>query len=541
MADVIDINGKSLPPDAQKRIEERERARVDKMFLANEVLGYTFQPDVHGELFANFIQIQPGIQLFFQSDTKDRLVLWSRGHYKSTAATVEVIQLILNWPDVRVCIMRSTKEATEEWMNEILAHFTGEAEGSRLGELFPEFCGTKKALKATGSHFTVPARTRKQLREATVTVASATSNTTGKHFDVGMFDDLVTPQNCDNKKQLDKVTKGFYHYVPLIEPGGYKYVTGTRYAHGDLYEQIIHKNTNGNWVVSVKTCWSDDGQGVRFPQRVVKTNTGVEKVIGFTRELLLQIRQDDPAMFASQYLNPPASTAKQVFSDERLLEATIAAKDAPSLSQAMLFIDTASSIGEDCDDTVVIAAKQDVLGRVYIVDAVGGRWLPGQQCNQIIAMSQKYRPLRVMFEKTAGIDSLVALLNLICRDLDVLLPIDYIKVDNQEGAKNTRVLSLDDHLRKKKLFFFAGLAGWDKIVSQLKKFPKGRGGHDDWADCVALAVRYLTTNTPVTTPLSAERHPLLRMIEMHGRDVTDEVMHGVVPTLGNMGSDFACD
>jgi hypothetical protein len=301
-----------------KWLAERERARKDRMFLACEVLGYDFTPETHQELFDQYppfkeVDIQPWAEQFTNGDV---LILWPRGHFKSTAVIVLVIQAILCNPDIRILLMQGTIKVTCGLLAEIRSHFDGSHSRSKLSELFPEFCGDKKVLKASVQKFTTPARVRKQLQQATVTVASPKSIKTGQHYDAGFFDDLVNDNNYRNPELLTKVEEDFGMARPLVDPGCPRFVSGTRYAFGDLYENIIRRNQQqreltgkNEWTISVKTCWVDGKDRVpRFPQ--YKTKDG--RLVGLTREMLEQIERDTPGIFASQYLNYPIAATQQV-------------------------------------------------------------------------------------------------------------------------------------------------------------------------------------------------------------------------------------
>jgi len=275
--------------------EARKRCKSDKFYLA-EQLGFDFVWETHAELFANYIKYKEDVPWGEQSTNKDVMVLWSRGHYKTTSIIVEIIQAILNYPNIRILIMQGSLKVTQTLLKQVVAHFTGEAEGSRLMELFPEFCGEKeedgswkfgkKALNATAAQFTTPARTRKQLAQATVTVASPKSVKTGQHYDIGFFDDLVNDQNYRNPDQLEKVREDFTLAQALIDPGGYRFVTGTRYAFGDLYEQVLRwQADSGKWIISIKDCWTDESANLpdeqkipRFPRYTMRSG----QIGGFT-------------------------------------------------------------------------------------------------------------------------------------------------------------------------------------------------------------------------------------------------------------------
>jgi predicted phage terminase large subunit-like protein len=532
------------PAEVQARIEQiardRERARTDKIYLANEVLGYTFQPDVHQELFDQLLPMNPSKPLIALDDKKDRLILWPRGHYKSTAMTVECIQLLLNYPDIRICIMRSTLRLSREWLNEIAGHFTGEAQGSRLGELFPEFCGTRKQLKLTADKFISPARKQKQLRQASVFVASFTSDTTGNHMEVLISDDQMTKDNYQKPERLEKVITGFWALTPQVEPGFYKYVVGTRYAHGDLYDDIIRKNTNGNWIVTIKDCWTDDGEGVRFPQRTVKLKSGYEKTIGFTRELLAQIQQDDPEMFCCQYLNRPAIESSTNFNESMFTNALVDPELAPVLSSSVLFIDTAATTGTRSDDSVILCGKSDGKGTTYLVDGIGGQWEPEALALNVISMTIKHRPQKVMIEKTASALNFVVVLRLIATEKGVHIPVDFLPSDNKKDAKIIRVKGVATYLTRNRLKIFRNLPCFIKMQRQFLNFTGT--SHDDYADTVAFMCNFFSGNVQPIQP----HHSKNSMIDLLVRDTMAEQMRRMEQTqdwdryAGGMGDDFAC-
>lgn len=543
-----------ISPVVAKKLEERARAKTDRLFLAREVLGYDFTEETHRELFEQYPQFDESKTWIEQFTKRDILILWPRGHYKSTAVNVICIQAILINPNIRIILMQGTIKTTKKMLGEIASHFMGTAQNSRLQELFPEYCGVKeedgkwkfgkKVLGYTAEQFTTPARMRKQLAQATCTVASPKSVKTGQHYDLGIFDDLVNDQNYKNPTVLEKVEEDFNMCLPLIDPGCPRFVSGTRYAFGDLYENIIRRNLkegvleNEKWIVSLKTCWKEDG-GVRFPQQ--KARDG--RLVGFTKEMLQQIMRDTPAIFASQYLNQPALESMQVLTREQMEAAALVPQLAPALSQAVLFVDLAAE-GVHPDDSVIISGKMDARGCMYVVDGRGGTWTVPQLAFNLIDMSLRHRPQKIMIEKTASAQYFVEYLKMVCKERGVQLPLDYIKVDNRADAKNIRVQAMAGHVKGGRLKFFLSLPCWEKLVEQTIQFPKGRYGHDDYADTVALmassfSVSYLSIPN---AEIPRSRHPVVAMLDR------DPVMYTGVDALdqekeirdSDMGSDFAC-
>lgn len=501
---------------AEKKVEERARAKRDKFFLANEILGYDFQPDTHAELFACYPQFDENKNWSDQiQGFEDVMVLWSRGHYKSTALICVLIQAILCNPDLTILLQRGTVRVTELFMEEIVKHFTGDAQGSRLMELFPEFCGTKTELQYVARSFTVPNRQRTQTPQATVTVSSAKSVKTSQHFMLGVFDDVQNDSNWRNPHTLSRVHAEFMGCQPLLQNGA-RWVSGTRFSHGDLYDQILRWAIRAPWMISVKDCWTDASAGLpdtlktpRFPQFIKKNG---EKD-GFTRESLLLLQEQDPQFFSCQYLNKPVHGSKQAYTPEMLEAATIAEADTPVLSAALMMVDLASSTNERSDDSVVQCGKIDSMGVGYLIDQRGGQWTPVDLALNIIDMALRHRPVKIILENVASCKYFADYLKLIAAQKRIFLPIELRKVDNRPDSKNVRVVGLAGQVKRGRFKFFKGLAKWDKLVEQACEFPKGKAGHDDYPDTAALLYAELSSEFLVFPVRQIPRNEIFALIQ----------------------------
>ncbi len=470
------------------RDEIRAKAKSDGLFLATKVLGYDgFCEDVHGELFD--YTLDPEKPFFEQGIPKDELLLWPRGHYKSTARVVQVIQFILNFPDIRILLMQGTKKLSKGWLGEVKSHFLGEGK-SRLTEFFPEF---KLVKRGSVDEFTVPTRQRKHLKEPTCTISSGKSVKASQHYDLIVADDLVNDQNFQNKDVVAKVTEDFHHCQSLLDPGGFRRVSGTRYTFGDLYEQIIRSNTQGGkWVISVKTCWADEPNRIPlFPERKLANGT----TIGFSADLLDKIRADQgESTFSSQYLNKPIAAASHYF--PAALMATRVKPVPVGLSAPVVFIDLASSRRIESDHRIILTGRMDSLGGMYVTDLAGGHYPPGELAKKIIAVCLEQRPLKVLIEKTAPAVYLAELVRIMAQEYGIVIPIDFIEVTNNKDAKYLRIAAVAGYIQR--LWFAPGLENWDRLVEEFDHFPKG--SHDDYPDTVGLMVAWFTKNMPLMRP-----------------------------------------
>lgn len=473
----------------------RDRARKDKLYLS-ELLGCDFVASVHQELFDTFIQWDNSKPFTEQDKKTKRLIMWPRGHYKTTAVVVDIVQLLLNFPDARILIMQGSTKVTQNLLHAIQAHFTGEnPQSNAFRELFSEYCGPKLGTK---TEFTVLARKNKGLPQASVTVASPRSVKTGQHYDIAYFDDLVHDQNFNSALGLEKVKTDYFLALPLIDPPFFTIITGTRYAHEDLYAYLLSQNLS-DWRVSIVDCWKDGD--VRFPYQQSRNG---EKYIGFTRERLLAIQASNPAMFAGQYLNQPIVQGGQRFTQQLLEKCCVLESIVGALSEPILMVDVAATAETTSDDSVVMVGKHDASGVIHIVDVAGGQWPPHIVYDQVIAMAVKHRPNKIFYEGSAAGKYFASGLRIAAQMRSMTLPLSEVKVTNRGNDKDNRIRSLEFYLINGKLKFFFGLPEWEKIVSQFEKFPQSK--HDDYPDTIALLVHQLTGQVLIPTVRPHSNH-----------------------------------
>lgn len=490
--------------------------RFDLLFnpmKLSECLGYDFHRVEHGLDLVQAVgpvirPIDPGspssdaVPLFdLDHHIKSRLVLWSRGHYKTSAVVLYMVNLILAYPDIRILMMQSTAKNTRGLLRELKSHFDGTNDRSTLHKEFSKWCKTTRLGTADG--FTSPARQRTHLKEMTVTVAGKRTVKAGQHYDFEFFDDLVTEQNFRNQDIQEELIDDFDHYTPLLDPGGFKTVTGTRYSFGDLYGALIRRDAEispetgkprKEWSISVKTCWknNDQSQGPFFPRQAIEGRNP----IGFTTEMLLGIKADNPVNFSCQYLNQPLIAGLQLFTEEKLMRAVrlVSPQDYPSLGPAILFLDLAASKRSEADNSVILCGRQ-FGGLMHVCDVRAGKYSPLQLANHTIEMVLRHRPVRVMIEGTAAGNYFIEYLRVIAASKGIFIPIEAIKVSNTKDAKHLRISAVEGVLSNGSLCFLAGLPGWDSIVEQFTEFPRGR--HDDEIDTISLMVQFYTQNSEI--------------------------------------------
>lgn len=525
--------------ELQRTAELRHKARTDFFYLANEILGFRFQKDVHQDLFDVLLQKNPELH-FTEQDVliKNRLILWPRGHYKSTAKAVEVIQLILCFPNIRILLMTGTQKLASEGLSQIKGFFEGTSEGGlRLRTLFPDFCGTDIGNK---SEFTVPAR-NKNLREPTVSFSTIGTTKASSHYDVLFLDDVVTEINSITADQIEAVIEAYLHCLPLLDPGGYLYVIGTRYNWDELYGWLldnIQRDQDKTWKVSIRSCWQDveqdkfvDGHLVGketvkkllFPERRIKSG----ELIGFTVEYLQTLQRNNVIWFANQYENNPIGGGQEVFPEQLIDRHTLPFEQIPKAGPVIVVWDLAWGLGETADDSVGIAARIH-NGKFYVLEIRAGKFQTYELIQHIFDMLLKWRPVKLAIEKSVGAVYLQPSLEEFARKYSVQLPLEWIQPSNKKGAKHSRIIALQALLMQDRLWFFAGMEQYEKLLQQFTKYPKTK--HDDFPDAVSLLLE-LTPHLQVVDTLST--HPAFQQQQQPRKEDADEWS-----VLGGLGNGF---
>lgn len=580
--EVLTIDGVVFPREASAHIramspaeradwdEARFKCKTDQLYLS-EVLGLDLVENPHRALFDTFLKKRPGVPIAELDPTiKRRMVLWPRGHGKTVALRVEMVQLFLNYPDARLCFLTGGDQLAKRQLTALKQVF--EKPKPKFLELFPEFCLTSHQNKKTHQwidaldelgtqhEFTLPCRTSTIFAEPSFAITTSRAVKAGSHFDFLFVDDLVNENNFRNAKALDKCYEDYLSLVPLLDPAGYLTLTGTRYAFDDAYARIIDAakaaGESSLWSFSIRNCWStgctncehaevfhdrnvnilqppcnkagccagfvsDGVRGVLFPQ--LKTRDG--RLFGFTLDILEKIKSEvGPKFFANQYENCPVAADAQVFTEALIGSATIFdIAQVPNYFTAPLTFavgDLADSEDEERDASVIYLCRKH-QGRLYVFDCLFGRWGSAELVDNVVKMmmDSNRRPAVVYFEKTLGSGHLHDLIIARANSLGLpKVPIQWIKTGNRKGMKSLRIGNIQEALKSKRLFLFAGMPGYDLLVSQLLKFPRVK--HDDFADCLGRVVEAPTGYEQETPP---QRQSVSHWLaKLHGSAPVDE-------------------
>lgn len=462
----------------EQRLALRRRAQTDLFWLAKNVLGYKEMIErVHKPICDLFVQKDPNKPIAEQDEIKLRLLLFPRGHFKSSVDIADIVQWVLCFPNIRIALVTGSLNLAERFMFEIQSHFL---RNDTLRALFPEHCPDPDDRSYFNSQaFTTPARTQHNLREPTISVTTAGSVKAGSHYDVIKIDDMVHENNVGTLDQIQKTIQEFNYITPLLEPYGYRDVIGTIYHHSDLHCWLLEQGTD-NMKFLKKACWEVKPDGTKellFPER-------------FTLKFLEERQREDPYIFSCQYLLNPIVESQQLFTKEQVASHFVAPNTIPYGPNYIAW-DLASSVNNSNRSYSVGAVGRFVENKLYILEIIRGQFNPHELVEKILLSAYLWRPRVVAIEKSPGAQFLMPALESKSQQLQIPVPnIRWIKL-TPDKSKYERVSALQPLLANDRLFFSTAISDKDQLITELTRFPAYR--HNDIPDAISLLLNVFPT------------------------------------------------
>lgn len=313
---------------------------------------------------------------FLLKGRKFKLVLMPRYSFKSCICTVgySLRKLIFN-PNLRILIYSDATTKAEGFLTSIKNHIEGKVMGSDFRKIFGAWeTDPNRGGKWSNREVIISKRTSGHA-EASVETAGIGTSLIGKHYDIIIFDDIVSPENVTTKEQMDKVAECYSKALSLLVPGGEVLIIGTRWHFGDLYGRIIAEN--------------DEKQTFEIFHRDAETKEDGKLIfedIGLSREFLdFQKKEQGSYLFSCLYNNSPVDPETATFrpSDFSFYD---------RIDPVDLYITgTCDPAGTGRDFTAITVVGTDNEMNLYILDIVNKHLQPKDICGEIIRLNYKWK------------------------------------------------------------------------------------------------------------------------------------------------------
>jgi hypothetical protein len=487
-----------MPDDAK---ELRELAKQDLYFFARLVNPGYMYGDVHKEIFL-WLQ-EYTLYGLDENLTGNKLIMLPRAHLKSHMVATWAAWIITRHPEVTILYVSATSELAETQLYAI-QNIIGSSVYTRY---FPEYINPQEGKRERWSQrkFSIDHEVRKVegIRDATVSTAGLTTNTTGWHADIVIADDLVVPENAYTEDGRDSVSKKSSQFTSIRNAGGFTLACGTRYHPNDVYatwkaQEYDVYNEEGElserkpvWEIKEYVVETD---GIFVWPRAIRPKDG--KAFGFDKQVLSRIRAEysDTTQFHSQYYNDPNDPGSNRINRDKFQY-----YDRKFLKQSdghwyfrgnrlniFASIDFAFSLSKKSDDTAIVVIGVDPDNYIYVLDIACFKTDKiSEYFSEIARLHSKWEFKKLRAEVTVAQTVIVRDLKDRLRAEGLSISIDEYRPNRSEGSKEERIAAALEHrYDNKEIWHYKG--GYTDVMEE--QLVQARPAHDDIKDALAAAV-----------------------------------------------------
>lgn len=302
-----------------------------------------------------------------QESPDNHIDLWARFHYKSTIITYALtIQEILKNPEITVGIFSHTRPAAKDFLRQIKREFESNA---WLKSAFPDILHQnpqKDALKWSEDDGIIVRRSANP-KEATVEAWGLVDGMpTGKHFDLMIYDDVVTKEAVTSPEMVQKTTDAVRLSYALGHEYSKRRMIGTRYNYADSYDSIMKDGT--------------------FEARIYPATDKSGEPVLVSKEALEKMKRDmGDYIYACQMLQNPIAGSQAMFNVEDIQTYEVR----PQTLNAYILIDPARSRKKDSANTAMAVLGLDYAGNKYLLDGFNHR----------MDLQERWQALRMLYYK----------------------------------------------------------------------------------------------------------------------------------------------
>lgn len=535
--DASSLSPKARAAFCREWLTDRQRGRVDLLWLCNEVLTYRdVCAEVHGPVIQH-VQGFYGREEYMDPNTFElkyteprcglhedqscdaqcvgrtcwylpgprfRMLLDPRGHLKTTVNTIaHGIQWMLNFEDIRIILSTATGPQGADIITEIENHFRY---NPKLRWLYPEYCPPDDKVSDWGSkaEFIIPCRRRKWLKEPTMRVVSIGKVIAGQHAEVIKHSDLVDKENVKTPGGLKDTKDHFKYTMPLLERGpdipgrggltrGWVDLEGTIYDHSDLYCEELDKDDERaqrgqpcRWAVFRRDACINPVENSDGDIDWTKPFTTLWP-IRFPFDELKAIHEDiGDYLFNCQYRLSPKARGVGLCRPNEI--GYFPARFKKVLRPKLYMKTTIDLAGmeEDADgcNISILTCGHAKDGRKYVFESLVGRPTPFEIINYVFELDTRYsnlaQKLVIQMEKASHAEALLPFIHREMETRQQWLNLVAIPRDSSVSKDNRIFYGLQPWFRRKLVWLSDDIPTIPHIVKEITKFPKYK--FKDWLD-----------------------------------------------------------
>jgi len=448
------------------------------------------------------------IKWWTRKDAKShQLLLLPRDHMKSALAAFRVAWEVTKDPTLRVLLISSTSPLAEKQLGFIKQIIASEVHQRYWPDHIKPDEGKRAKWTSTEIVLDHPLRKEYLIRDPSVMVGGLTTSTTGFHFDLIVFDDIVVYENAYTKEGRDKVQRQISFMASIAEAKARFMVVGTRYAPNDAYHDMIEMieetyNEEGE-VTGQEPIYEifqrqvedrGDGSGqFLWPRQ----RRGDGKWFGFDRGILAKKRGQylDRMQYRAQYYNDPTDPDQrpidydkfQYFKKEHLtLDGGYWYYRGGRLN-LVAAVDFAFSTKKRADYTAIVVVGVDANNNIYVLDIDRFKTERISDYYQhLMQLMNRWSFRKLRAECTAAQAAIVKeLKEMYLKPNGIALKVEEFRPTRYDGSKDERIAAiLEPKYDNLSIYHMRG-GNWQILEDEL---VSAKPPHDDVKDALASAI-----------------------------------------------------
>lgn len=411
---------------------------------------------------------------------RHKLILWPRIHGKTTIGAIAYsIWRVLRNPNYRVLFVSGAEEYSDRLLKSVRDHFM---RNERLRYYFPEFCLPSGKDMGSREGFNVACRTSfdKELNFQSISIESSHA---GPHYDLIIWDDVVTDKNSETLGQCQKIIDLKRGKNFLLDPQtGQEVVIGTRYHYFDLYGDIID-NQSKIWKITLKKIWTKETEHLPWDERIAIwpekwSREYIDEIFGIVGS----------ASWAAQMEQNPLDPESIIFDQKRI---KYIRKDALPVINKFIFCDPAVSLSKTADYTAAVVVGIDAEDNHYLLDILHEKEKPLQLFQDLIELKKAYDPIMIGIEANSWQEVLKDYYDYWLAQNGINLKVDPIPRKTKE-TKHKRILGIQPILESERFYIVTSCRHQGEFISELSRYTESgsKHTHDDILDALSDVVRY---------------------------------------------------
>lgn len=467
-----DIDRRRIDADREYREELRFRFETNHFFAA-ELLGFNkFIPHLH----------QPAVDLYFpknrrvaiedQHPIKYRMHIDPRHTFKTTLGKVDTAQWIAAFPEWITILSESATQPLAEAISMSLGKFfwqPANAVPTLVQQLYPEVVSSTRpdGKWDTPNHAPIE-------MDHTSDFTSPKTSQAGWHPWIICPDDMVDNVNSGIHAKQDTrqaVIDTYYTNKNLLRKGGYINLRGTRYHPFELYGDILGKINPAEWRILIRGAMTiNDGRRLMPGDFPAEDEVSLHFPELLSYASLREKFYENYESFMCQMQNDPQGGSVPIFTEQHYAACLCAPERIPPMGETVLCWRLPYGGKDYMAKYAEGIAARIYGGRVYIVDAWQGVYMPSGLAEKIVRELKRHETSTLILEAIPGTEYLESHIRNEAIRRNVAMRIQYLDFEEDDNIRTARIKQLEPQMQTGRIAISTGIAKAAELRRQFLHF-----------------------------------------------------------------------